>query len=118
MGISLVSQIDVISNTLFNLEFLQDEPASGKMLPATYEVFVGDAARTPVSDTVRIVADRADEDATARVFRASMSLKPGVQTSEREQYHLFARNVGTGEVRSLHDLRIRVSFAPSIDFGW
>lgn len=118
VGISLVSQIDVISNTLFNLEFLQDEPASGKMLPATYEVFVGDAARTPVSDTVRIVADRADEDATARVFRASMSLKPGVQTSEREQYHLFARNIGTGEVRSLHDLRIRVSFAPSIDFGW
>lgn len=118
VGISLVSQLDVISNSLFNLEFLQDEPANGKMLPATYEIFVGDTARMPASDTARIVADRTDADATARVFRVSMSLKPGVQTSEHEQYHLFARNADTGEVHSLRDLRIRVSFAPSIDFGW
>lgn len=118
VGLSLVSQLDAISNTLFTLEFLQDEPASGKMLPATYEVFVGDAARVPVSDTARIVADRTDADATARVFHVSMNLKPGVQTSEHEQYHLFARNVDTGAVQSLRDVRIRVSFSPAFDFGW
>lgn len=118
VGISVVSQLDVISNTLFNLEFLQDEPVGGKLLPATYELFVGDASRAPVSEVAHVVADRTDADATARVFRISMSLKPGAQTSEHELYHLFARNAATGEVRSLRDLHIRVSFAPSIDFGW
>lgn len=117
-GITLVSQIDIISNTLFTLEFLQDEPVGGKILPAEYEVFVGDAAHTPVTDIARLVADRTDEDAANRRMRISLSLKPGIGTSEHELYHLYARNTGTGDMLTLHDLRIRVSFAPTIDFGW
>lgn len=116
--LSLVTTIDTVSNSLFTLEFLQDEPVGGKVLPARYEVFVGDAARRPVTDEARIVADRTEEDAAARTMRISLSLKPGVQTSEQETYCLHARNCDTGAIASLRELHIRVAFAPSIDFGW
>ena len=117
-GISLVTRIDTVTNSLFTLEFLQDEPVGGKVLPAEYEVFVGNAAHEPVTDVARVVADRIEADATARRLHASLSLKPGAGTSEREVYRLYARNTGTREVRALCDLRIHVAFAPSIDFGW
>ncbi|WP_144744503.1 BREX-1 system phosphatase PglZ type A [Enorma burkinafasonensis] len=117
-GISLVTRIDTVTNSLFTLEFLQDEPVGGKVLPAEYEVFVGDAAHEPVTDIARVVADRIEADATARKLHVSLSLKPGAGTSERELYRLYARNTKTREVRALCDLRIHVAFAPSIDFGW
>lgn len=116
--LSLVTTIDTVSNSLFTLEFLQDEPVGGKVLPARYEIFVGDATRRPVTDEARIVADRTEEDAAARTMRVSLSLKPGAQTSEQETYHLYVRNCDTGAIASLRELRIRVAFAPSIDFGW
>ncbi len=117
-GISLVSQIDTISNSIFTLELLQENPVGGKVLPATYELFVGDAAHAPVTDTALVVADRADEDARRRVTHVQLSLKPGAQTSESQRYFLYARNTASGAVQSLRELRIRISFAPSIDFGW
>lgn len=117
-GVSLVSQIDTISNSIFTLEFLQDEPVGGKVLPAEYEVFVGDAAHTPVTDVKLLVANRTEADASARRSAISFSLQPGITTSEQELYHLFVRSRSTGALRSLRDLHIRVSFAPSFDFGW
>lgn len=117
-SISLVSRIDTITNSLFTLEFLQDEPVGGKVLPAEYEVFVGDVAHKPVTDIARVIADRTAPDATARRHRVSLSLKPGAATSEQELYRLYVRNTATREVHALCDLHIRVAFAPSIDFGW
>lgn len=117
-GISLVTQIDTISNSIFTLEVLQESPVGGKVLPATYELFVGDAAHAPVTDTALVVADRTDKDATRRVTHVQLSLKPGVQTSESQRYFLYARNTESGVVQSLREVRIRISFAPSIDFGW
>lgn len=118
VGISLVTKIDTISNSIFTLEVLQESPVGGKVLPATYELFVGDAAHAPVTDTALVVADRADEDATRRVTHVQLSLKPGMQTSESQRYFLYARNTESGIAQSLREVRIRISFAPSIDFGW
>lgn len=118
VSISLVSTLDTITNSLFSLELLQDEPAGGKALPAEYEVFVGDVAHEPVTDVAHVVADRTSADASERTFRIRLSLRPGFSPSESERYPLFARNAGTGEVVTLRELRMQVAFAPSFDFGW
>lgn len=116
--LSLVSTIDTISNSLVNLNLLQDKPVGGKVLPASYEVFVGTNTHVPVTNVTHVVTDRTSKDATARVITIKLCLKPGVSTSEQELYHLFARNLDTGEISNLRDLHIRVAFAPTIDFGW
>lgn len=116
--LSLVSTLDTITNSLFSLELLQDEPAGGKALPAEYEVFVGTAAHEPVTDVARVVADRTSTDASERTFTVRLSLRPGFSSGEGERYPLLARNVSTGEVVTLRELRMQVAFAPSIDFGW
>ena len=118
VSLSLVSTLDTITNSLFSLELLQDEPAGGKALPAEYEVFVGTVAHEPVTDVARVVADRTSADASERTFAVRLSLRPGFSPSEGERYPLLARNVGTGEVSVLRELRMQVAFAPSIDFGW
>lgn len=116
--LSLVSTLDTITNSLFSLELLQDEPAGGKALSAEYEVFVGNAAHEPVTDVARVVADRISPDASERTFVVRLSLRPGFSPSEGERYPLLARNVGTEEVSVLRELLMQVAFAPSIDFGW
>lgn len=118
VSLSLVSTLDTITNSLFSLELLQDEPAGGKALPAEYEVFVGNAAHEPVTDVAHVVADRASADASERTFAVRLSLRPGFSPGEGERYPLLARNVGTGEVSVLRELRMQVAFVPSIDFGW
>ena len=117
-SLSVVSAPDVVSNNIFSVELLQGEPVGGKVLACEYEVFVGDDAHTPLSGSARLVADRADAEAQARRFALRLSLLPAIQTSDSQTYHLFAKNATSGEVTTLHDLRICVAFAPPVDFDW
>ncbi len=79
---------------------------------------MGTVAHEPVTDVARVVADRASADASERTFTVRLSLRPGFSPSEDERYPLLVRNVGTGEVVVLRELRMQVAFVPSIDFGW
>lgn len=116
--VSLVNAPAVVTNSLFNVELLQSEPVGGKVLPAEYEIFAGDAAHTPVTTIARVAADRTDADPTARTSTVSLTLKSGASTSEHETYHIYARNAQTGTVEPLREVTFSVAFAPSIDFGW
>ena len=116
--IEAVLASNVVSNSLFSLDFLQAQPVGGKVLPAEYEVFVADAAHAPVSDVVRIVADKTAEASQERTVRASFCLRTGFSPDSGREYPLLARNVQTGEVAELAALRMQVAFAPMDDFGW
>ena len=111
-ALSLITTIDTISNSIVKLELLQDKPVGGKVLPATYDVYVGGESREPVTDVAHIAADRTQDSADERVIPITLNIKPGVTVSEQEPYYLFARNCDT------RALRMRIAFAPSIDFGW
>ncbi len=116
--ISLVSQTEVISNSLFTLEFLQDEPVGGKVLPCEYDVFVADAGHAPVSDVVRVVAGNASPEASHRITRASFGLRAGFTPSAGAAHLLLAKNAQTGQATVLCELRIQIAFAAPVDFGW
>ncbi len=116
--ISLVSTLEVISNSLFTLEFLQDEPVGGKVLPREYDVFVADAAHAPVSDVVRVVAANPSPEARERTTSASFGLRAGFSPASDTTYLLLAKDTQTGQATVLRELRIQVAFAAPVDFGW
>lgn len=50
-GVSLVSSLKAITNLSFSLDVLQDAPAVGKTIPATYELFVLERSGGQVIDS-------------------------------------------------------------------
>lgn len=116
--LSLITTVDTISNSIFKLDLLQDKPVGGKVLPASYDVFVGSASREPVTDVAHVAADRTQDSADERVIPITLNITPGVAVSEQEPYFLYARNCDTRAVDALRELRMRIAFAPSFDFGW
>lgn len=116
--LSLITTVDTISNSIFKLDLLQDKPVGGKVLPASYDVFVGNASHGPVTDIAHVAADRTQGSADERVIPITLNIKPGATVSEQEPYFLYARNCDIGTVDTLRELRMRIAFAPSFDFGW
>ena len=108
VGLSLVTQLESISNASFFLEFLQDEAVGGKMLPANYEVYVADCDGGVVTDNARIVADLTEVDATARRFKVMLTVRPTAELDEHAEYALCLRNADNGEERVLQSLRFHV----------
>lgn len=117
-ALSLITNVDTISNSIFKLDLLQDKPVGGKVLPASYDVFVGSASHEPVTDVAHVAADRTQDSADERVIPITLNISPGVAVSEQEPYFLYARNCDTRAVDTLRELRMRIAFAPSFDFGW
>ena len=116
-SISVITELGTITNGMFGVDVLQDAPVSATTAPATYELFVGDAAHAPVTNIATVVADRVDEDARARTSHLQFTIKPGVDTDEHAAYALYARNVQTKQIQSLRPLKISIAFAP-LDFGF
>lgn len=115
--ISVITELGTITNGMFSVDVLQEAPVSATTAPATYEVFVGDAAHTPITNIATVVADRTDEDARVRTSHLQFTIKPGVDTDEQAMYALYARNVQTKQIQSLRPLKISIAFAP-LDFGF
>lgn len=116
--LSLITTVDTISNSIFKLDLLQDKPVGGKVLPASYDVFVGNTAGEPVTDIAHVAADRTQGSADERVIPITLNIKPGATMSEQEPYFLYARNCDTRAMDTLRELRMCIAFAPSFDFGW
>lgn len=116
-SISLITELGTITNGMFSVDILQDTPVGASTSPATYEVFVGDAAHTPITNIATVVADRTDEDARARTSRLQFTIKPGVDTDDQAMYALYARDVQTRQILNLRPLKISIAFAP-LDFGF
>lgn len=116
-SISLITELGTITNGMFSVDILQDSPVGASTSPATYEVFVGDAAHTPITNIATVVADRTDEDARARTSHLQFTIKPGVDTDDQTMYALYARDVQTKQIQNLRPLKISIAFAP-LDFGF
>ena len=108
----------MVTNSIFNLDFLQSKPVGGKVVPAEYDVYVANAAQEPVTDNSHIVANMTSDSAPDRTVRAKFCLRTGFSPDSGASYSLLAKNSQTGEVTQLASLRIQIAFAPTDDFGW
>lgn len=107
VGVSLVTQLQTVSNSSFTLELLQDEAVGGKVLPAVYEIFAVCEGEC-VSDTSVVVANLEDADAAARLLRALVTINPAAAVVPGSVCFLVARNVDTGEERILREVTLQI----------
>lgn len=107
VGISLVTQLQAVSNPSFMLEFLQDEPVGGKVLPAVYEIFAAYGGER-VSDTSVVVANLEDADAAARLLRVLVTISPAAAVFPGSVCSLVARNVDTGEEHVMREVTLQI----------
>ncbi|WP_322152385.1 PglZ domain-containing protein [Paratractidigestivibacter sp.] len=108
-ALSSVSLPSAVANPSFNVELLQDEASSGKVLPAEYEVYVEGSSGRAVSNRARVFADIELADASRRVIKVRIDLLTSVSFDATETYRLVARNVRTGESACLGELHIHLA---------
>lgn len=105
-----------ITNSLFTVNLIQEEPAVGKVLPCEYELCFADSSGNEVSNVEKAHADKTSDNPQQRVVKAKFTLK-GSNFSAKEEYQLVARERQSGQIAWREPYRIEVSFAP-LDFGF
>mgnify|MGYP000853639219 CR=1 FL=1 len=112
-GLKLLSESRKITNLLFSLDFLQEQPVGDKIQPCTYTIYMTDGGGVVVSDRQTVIADRTSANASERVFRVRFNLKAGTY-DRKQEYRLVIAN-GT-DVPEEVGFQIDVAFAD--DFGF
>lgn len=113
--ILLLSQSRKVSNSIFILEFYQKDPVGDKTVPATYEIFMADAAGKAISDIQTIIADKTDGEMANRTFRKRFTLK-NAAFKKTEEYFLTVMEKGTSNVLSRETFSIDIAFVNDFDF--
>ena len=113
--IQLLGDSRKISNSMFTLNFYQNEQVGGNILPATYEIYMTDANGKIISDVKSIIADKEDKDSSNRQFKVRMSLKP-ISFSKTELYYLMIMNKDTGQALDRVEYQINITFTSDFDF--
>ena len=112
-GLSLISESRKVSNLMFSLDFLQKQPVSDKVQPCSYALHFTDEVGAPVSDFQTVIADRANSNASERVFHVRFTLQQ-TQYNSNKIYRLVVAN--DTDVPEEIEFRIDIAFAD--DFGF
>jgi hypothetical protein len=113
--IQLLSQSRKISNSIFSLDFYQPEAVGGKIVSATYEVYMSDSAGQLVSDRQKVIADKTGETGSDRVVRVRFTLK-SMEFKKTEIYFLMILDKDTGGVLDKIPFTIDIAFVNEFDF--
>ena len=115
--IQLLSQSRKISNNIFTLDFYQKDAVGGKIVSATYDIFMSDATGKPVSDIQTIIADKTDSDTMNRTFHKRFTLK-NAEFKKTESYFLTILEKNTVNIISKDEFSIDIAFANEDDFDF
>ena len=115
VSLQLLSRTRKIANNIFFLEFYQSEAVGGKIVPATYEMYICDNMSSIVSDVQTIIADKITDNVQERVTRIRFTLK-GQEFSSTDSYYLNIVDKDSGEVKEHIEFSIKIAFAN--DFGF
>ena len=116
-GVSLVSPLKAITNLSFSLDVLQDAPAVGKTLPATYELFVRERSGGQVTDSQTVTADLTDDDPTLRTFRVRLHVREAYAGRTGLPCQLVAHSAN-GDEEVLAELTLQIAFASAFESEW
>lgn len=112
-GLSLISESHKVSNLMFSLDFLQKQPIGDKVQPCNYTLYFTDEVGAPVSDFQTVIADRASNNASDRVFRVRFTLKQA-QYNKNKLYRLVIAN----DTDAPEEFEFRIDIAFADDFGF
>jgi hypothetical protein len=115
--VNLLSANRKIVNMIFSLNFYQKEAVSDIREATSYLLYFVDAEGKQISDTAKIIADRASENAQERSFRCSFTLKP-LKYSNRDSYYLVIADESGLQMPIKEEFQIDIAFAvDDFDFG-
>lgn len=114
----VLSESRRVTNSLFGIKLLQEEAATGKVLPCEYELVFTDDTGNEVSDVARVHADMTSPNPQDRVVEARFTLKTGVSFGSGSSHLLVCRDAQSGKIVWRETYTIAVSFAPVADFGF
>jgi len=112
-GLSPISESRKISNLMFSLDFLQKQPVDEKIQVSRYALYFIDDEGVPVSDSQTVIADRASENASERVFRVRFMLKQ-MQFKRNKIYRLVIAN----DTDAPEEIEFQIDIAFADDFGF
>ncbi len=112
-GMSLISESRKVSNLMFSLDFLQNQPVGDKVQPCNYTLHFTDDVGAPVSDFQTVIADRTSNNASDRVFRVRFTLKQA-QYNKNKLYRLVIAN----DTDAPEEVEFRIDIAFADDFGF
>lgn len=112
-GLTMISDSRKVSNLVFSLDFLQDQPVGDKVQPCNYTLHFADDEGVPVSDYQMVIANRTSTNASERVFRERFTLKPK-QYKKDKVYHLIIAN----DTDPPQEVEFRIDILFADDFGF
>ena len=112
--VKLISMTRKISNNIFSLDFMQMDAVSGKIIPATYEIYLCDKFSNPVSNIQTLVADKTWEPQN-RVFHIRFTLK-NVAFDGNAVYYLNIVDKETGDLIERTEFSVKIAFSNDFDF--
>ena len=108
--ISLLAANRKISNMVFALSFFQKEAVSANRTAATYLLYFTDASGKAVSDTVKVVADKTNENAQDRSIRCTFNLK-SMKFDNKDSYYLVIADATGLQLPVREEFQIDIAFA-------
>ncbi|MDR1603424.1 MAG: BREX-1 system phosphatase PglZ type A [Gracilibacteraceae bacterium] len=114
--IALVSLLNKVTNLIAAVEFIQSEPVSDTVKPATYHASFVDAEGNAISNEGLIAADKADSDSTKRIFRVKFRFKD--MSYDRAAKYYLTVYAADDDITPVIKREIRIDMAFSADFGF
>ena len=114
--IMLVSLVHKITNLITTLDFIQTEPVSDVVKPATYKVCFIDGKGQTISNEALVAADKRDSDSAKRLFRLRFTFR-NQKYDRGEQYYLIAVDTASGLEAFRHQVTMDLAFADDFGFG-
>lgn len=108
--IELLSASHKISNMIFSLSFYQKDAVGDNRSAANYLVYFTDSNGKHISDVVKIIADKANDNEQDRIFRCSFNLK-SLKYDNRASYYLVIADETGLQMSKREEFRIDIAFA-------
>lgn len=108
--VSLLSASRKITNMIFSLNFYQKEAVGDNREAANYLLYFTDASGKQVSDTQKIIADKASDNGQDRTFRCSFHLKQ-MKYNNTDSYYLNIADESGVQLPQREEFQIDIAFA-------
>ena len=108
--LNLISASRKITNMVFSLNFYQTEPVGDNRESANYLIYFTDTGNKQISDTQRIIADKASQDGHDRAFRLNFSLK-SLKYNKMDTYYLVIADESGLQAPVCEEFQIDIAFA-------
>lgn len=113
--ISLISMISKITSLLLSLDFVQQEPVSDIIKPATYKISFVDKDGELISNEEIYTAKSKSKDSSDRIFNLKFRLR-NKKYSTNEEYYFVITDTETG--MEIHRQQVIIDIAFADDFGF